>query len=145
MRLTPVLPLLLSLAACAGPADQPDAPEGPNYATPGADGWYDGTTLDGATEVRWRGTNGAVPTNELFSLEVELEEAGAPLAGAVVGVSAFMPGHGHGMNYVPQSTDLGDGRYRVDGMLFHMPGFWELYVDVVRDGVASRASFDLDL
>jgi hypothetical protein len=31
------------------------------------------------------------------------------------------------------------GAYRVDGMLFHMPGYWELYFDLSREGVMERA------
>lgn len=140
-------------AGCAGPgsgaadgvdAAQSDAAQSVTAASDAA-GWRAATTLDGATRVRWRGAAGAIPVNALFELELELAAGGAPLEGAEVGVSAFMPDHGHGLNYVPLTEELGGGRYRVDGLLFHMPGFWQLHVDVVRDGVASRASFDLEL
>ena len=62
-------------------------------------------------------------------------------AGAVepdsVRVDARMPSHGHGMNYRPTVTALGDGRYRAEGLLFHMPGQWEL-IFVVRGAGASE-------
>jgi hypothetical protein len=45
-------------------------------------------------------------------------------------VDALMPAHQHGLNYTPKVTALGDGVFRVDNMLFHMPGLWELQVDV---------------
>lgn len=45
-------------------------------------------------------------------------------------VDATMPEHKHGMNYAPTIRGLGDGRYRVDGLLFHMPGNWEVAFDV---------------
>jgi len=40
-----------------------------------------------------------------------------------------MPSHGHGMNYTPkvsliESTD-NVARYRVDGLVMHMPGEWQ--------------------
>ena len=38
-------------------------------------------------------------------------------------------------------TALGDGAYRVDGLLFHMPGSWEIYVSVAGDGAKERATF----
>ena len=48
----------------------------------------------------------------------------------LVAVDAQMPEHKHGMNYAPTIKAMGDGRYRVDGMLFHMPGSWEVAFDV---------------
>lgn len=51
-------------------------------------------------------------------------------AAELVRVDATMPEHKHGMNYVPTIKGLGDGRYRVDGLLFHMPGSWEVAFDV---------------
>ena len=49
-------------------------------------------------------------------------------------VDAIMPAHQHGMNYTPKVTALGGGAFRVDDMLFHMPGLWELRVDVDING-----------
>ncbi|MEO1108983.1 MAG: hypothetical protein AAFX90_13795 [Pseudomonadota bacterium] len=49
-------------------------------------------------------------------------------------VDAIMPAHRHGMNYTPKVTALGGGAFRVDDMLFHMPGLWELQVDVDING-----------
>ncbi len=49
-------------------------------------------------------------------------------------LDAIMPAHQHGMNYTPKVTALGDGTFRVDDMLFHMPGLWELQVDVDING-----------
>jgi hypothetical protein len=45
-------------------------------------------------------------------------------------VDAVMPAHQHGLNYTPKVTALGDGVFQVEGILFHMPGLWELQVDV---------------
>mgnify|MGYP006267439823 CR=1 FL=1 len=55
----------------------------------------------------------------------------------LVAVDAQMPEHKHGMNYRPTIVSLGEGRYRVDGMVFHMPGRWEINIDV-RDGEESE-------
>ena len=33
----------------------------------------------------------------------------------------------------PRATDHGDGSYRVAGMLLHMGGYWQLFVDVIVD------------
>ena len=60
--------------------------------------------------------------------------AGAPPSADVnwtLRVEGWMPGHGHGMLRQAVVDELGDGRYRVRGMLFHMPGLWELRVLVI--------------
>jgi len=36
-----------------------------------------------------------------------------------------MPEHRHGMNYRPEVKPLAPGRWRAEGLLFHMPGKWE--------------------
>lgn len=65
-----------------------------------------------------------------------------PLA---VRVDADMPAHRHGMNYRPTVRQLGDGRYRVDGLMLHMPGRWRLLFDLSADGRIERLSHELDL
>ncbi len=72
-------------------------------------------------------------------------EGRAPAADVQVSADAAMPHHGHGMNFVPRTTPLGDGRYRIDGLLFHMRGRWELFVDVEDDGLLERAQWTLEV
>ena len=47
-----------------------------------------------------------------------------------VRVDARMPEHRHGMNYKTTVTATGAGRYRAEGLMFHMPGRWEYLFDV---------------
>jgi hypothetical protein len=54
-----------------------------------------------------------------------------------------MPEHKHGMNYRPTIVSLGDGRYRVDGLVFHMAGIWELAIDVRAGEESERLSHEL--
>ena len=49
-------------------------------------------------------------------------------------VNASMPEHGHGMNYAPVVTKVGPGRWRADGLMFHMPGKWELVFELRAGG-----------
>jgi len=60
-----------------------------------------------------------------FSLDLQVCPAPQALA-----VDAWMPAHQHGMNYRPSVTALGGGRYRAEGLMFHMPGRWELVFEV---------------
>jgi len=56
-----------------------------------------------------------------------------------------MPEHKHGMNYAPTLKSNGDGRYRVEGLLFHMPGNWEVAFDVRSGGEIQRLTHDFIL
>ncbi len=64
---------------------------------------------------------------------------------ARIHADAAMPEHDHGMNTKPKVRANSDGSFAVSGMLFHMPGHWELYVDVTSAGVTERAQFDIQL
>ena len=54
-----------------------------------------------------------------------------------VRVDAHMPEHRHGMNYKTQVTAGGGGKYRAEGLMFHMPGRWE-YIFEMRFGGATE-------
>jgi len=41
-------------------------------------------------------------------------------------IDAHMPEHRHGMNYRPTVKPLAPGRWQAEGLMFHMPGKWEL-------------------
>ena len=43
-----------------------------------------------------------------------------------VSIDAQMPEHRHGMNYRPEVKRTGPGRWRAEGLMFHMPGKWQL-------------------
>jgi hypothetical protein len=60
-------------------------------------------------------------------------------------VDAIMPAHRHGMNYTPQITTVGDGVFEVDDMLFHMPGVWEVQVNVAFDMRTELYTSDITL
>ncbi|MEM7309367.1 MAG: FixH family protein [Planctomycetota bacterium] len=89
-----------------------------------------------------------IPLNEPFELDVEVRSSaahGQAVDGARVYVTGWMPDHQHGMVRQPETTELGGGRYRIEGMLFHMPGHWELRVDVIAGRKPERATFDVHL
>lgn len=84
-----------------------------------------------------------------FSVEFETFPKGDAPAPAGVAVDAFMPEHGHGMNYravvKPAATAKSAGspsgaHYRADGLMFHMPGRWDFYFDVRSAGRTERAT-----
>ena len=60
-------------------------------------------------------------------------------------VDAHMPEHRHGMNYAPTVKPIGAGRWHVEGLMFHMPGRWELVFEIRAAGAADRATHPLSL
>jgi hypothetical protein len=69
-----------------------------------------------------------VGTNQLM-LHVTNAE-GEPVAGATVTVEAFMPAHGHGMASPPDVMETEPGSYHVTGLIFSMPGEWEITIGI---------------
>ena len=70
-----------------------------------------------------------------------------PPIGAAAGfmVDARMPEHRHGMNYRARVFRKPDGIYVAEGLLFHMPGLWQLMFDVERGVRMERLTTDIDL
>lgn len=93
-----------------------------------------GVSERGLFEVEVSINPSPIPLNQPFELDVLVTAEGAPPAPEeswTVRVEGWMPGHGHGMLRQAEVDDFGDGRFRVRGMLFHMPGEWELRVLVI--------------
>jgi len=176
MRTPTTLLAAVVLAACRAPEPQPVPPPGPPAAIPvepppaphataaaapaeppeparpepAEAPFRVATSANGRFTLEWRPLDRPdVPKNEHFQLEVRLyrgEGTERPMPGARLNVSGWMPDHGHGMVRRPRAVDLGNGRYRVDGMLFQMGGYWKLFFDVIDENiVAERAEFELHL
>ena len=80
-----------------------------------------------------------------FALDIVVcPEPGTPAPLALV-VDARMPAHRHGMNYRPTVRALGDGRYRAEGLLLHMPGLWQLRFDLSVAGRIERLVHEVEL
>ncbi len=88
-----------------------------------------------------------LPLGRHFALDIVVcMPAGQPLP-ATLQVDADMPAHRHGMNYRSSVSALGGGRFRADGLLFHMAGRWRILFDLPAAGgmPARRISHELDL
>ena len=119
--LAALLALLASLAATATAAC-PAPPAGASVMA------------DGPVQAAWQAEAGAIAVGRPFVLIVLLCPADAQL----LRVDASMPEHRHGMNYRSSLKPLGDGRWRVEGLLWHMSGRWELRLDVQSLGLEHR-------
>lgn len=106
------------------------------------------TSPKGSFTVAWRPVATEIPVNELFEIELLLFEGRGmekPLPGATVKVSAWMPEHLHGMHRLPETIETAPGCYLVRGMMLHMEGLWQLFVDVVAGSVSERTQFEFTL
>jgi hypothetical protein len=79
--------------------------------------------------LAWRALP-AIHASEFFSLDVAVCSRDGQPRVATLRVDAVMPDHGHGMNYRASVRPQGPDRFVVEGLLWHMPGRWELRFDV---------------
>jgi len=112
---------LLSLCLAAGAGAQTACAPAPSGAQ---------TTSAGGVQVWWLPDPAPLAVGRPFALQMQLCPADAQL----LRVDATMPEHRHGMNYRPTVKPLGDGRWRADGLLWHMSGRWQLRLDVRAQG-----------
>jgi hypothetical protein len=78
-------------------------------------------------------------------LHVE-NDAGLEIEGAMIDVDGGMPKHNHGLPTIPRVTEeLGGGDYKLDGMRFHMSGYWEIVVTITTDNGTSKVIIPLQL
>lgn len=84
----------------------------------------------GALQVAWQVEGAPIEVGQHFTLELRL----CPADGVLLRVDATMPEHRHGMNYRPSLARIGPGHWRAEGLMFHMPGRWQLRFEVRNAG-----------
>jgi hypothetical protein len=86
----------------------------------------------GTYVVSWHVDGDKMPLNKVFDLDVTVHKAAdhKPAEGVKLAVNATMPAHHHGMNVKPVVKPVDAGNWLVSGMLFHMPGNWQITLDI---------------
>jgi len=86
-----------------------------------------------------------LPLNRLHAWTVSVTTPeGDAVEGASLRIVGDMPEHGHGLPTQPEMTsELGGGRYRIEGVRFSMPGWWVVTFHVSAGGKVDNASFNL--
>ena len=128
----------LALAAlCAGPP----APQKP------WDSWPELASNAGHYKVRYRLDADPPKRGELFGLRAYVLDASGKELRPKVALLADgdMPEHGHGLVRLPAVSALPDGGFQVSGLRLHMPGRWQIYLDLVEGAHTERAQLDLRL
>jgi hypothetical protein len=96
--------------------------------------------------VRYVSSPAPVPLLAVHSWTVTIVDPNdQPVSDAQLTVLGGMPEHAHGLPTVPQVTSLGDGRYLVEGLKFHMPGAWVVAFRIKAGAVTDSVRFELAL
>ena len=110
----------------------------------GASGSHRFDSNGGRYAVDLETTPPTIAMNQPFDVTLTVTPKNGAAKDLEVQVDARMPAHFHGMNRVAKVTHAGTS-WKAEGLLFHMPGHWELYIDITEGGVTERAQLDVDL
>ena len=135
-----ILLLAVSIAGC-----QPESYEEISIEISQTQPIREAITNEGNYTVRYVPNPSPLPLNEHFTIEVEVTPKANDQKAIEIEVDADMPAHGHGINTAPTIRNEGSGKFIVDGLLFHMKGEWELYIDILDGPVRERAVFPITL
>ena len=95
--------------------------------------------------VAWRPQPSPITVSRHFALDLVVCPKSGVRVPDTLRVDATMPAHRHGMNYKTSVSGKGGGRYRVEGLMFHMPGHWEFAFDVVTGDSVERVAARFDV
>ena len=86
----------------------------------------------GLFQVTIQSDEAPLPLNRIHGWTAHITTSeGRIVDDAMVMVYGGMPEHKHGFPSKPEVTaNLGNGRYRIDGVKFNMPGRWEIWINV---------------
>lgn len=97
--------------------------------------------------VRYSSKRQPIVINQIHGWVLHVETAGGePVTDASIAVDGGMPEHDHGLPTAPEVTrNLGDGNYLVEGLRFHMNGYWELEFTITAGGETDTVVIPLTL
>ena len=101
----------------------------------------------GVYQVSYSPRRGPIVINQIHSWTIHVETAdGQPVTDAAIAVDGDMPQHGHGLPTRPEVTkNLGNGDYLVEGMKFHMGGWWVVDFTIDAHGKQDTVRFNMTL
>jgi hypothetical protein len=143
--------LCTALSSCASPqgATEPTSKsDTTSLSRPPDAGLYHVYNEKETYRVSFKPKPNPIPLVEAFEIDVQVRRhpSGEPVGPVVsLKVDAAMPEHRHGMTTQPRVTRGEGGWFHVDGMMFHMPGHWEIYFDVIEGAVSERATFEIEM
>jgi hypothetical protein len=147
---TPAL-LMASIAGCGSGHSGPDADEALACMTSGRGDMFavglSHTGMNAAYKFELKSAMPATPERQdrgTWVIAISWEATGAPVTGASLTVSPFMPDHQHGPGaYTPQIQAMPTpGQYQISDINTWMPGYWEVTIDAMTpDKIEDSAVF----
>lgn len=102
-------------------------------------------TGTGAFHLEVRTSPDQPPTHGVLVVDLTVtDKRAAPVVGAQVQVTPWMPAHGHGTSVTPTVTELGAGKYRVSNVDLYMPGSWQLRTSI-GDAITDNVTIPVDV
>lgn len=141
---------VLAVAGCPGGGTGADADEALACMTSGrGDTYAVGLEHKGVNTVYNFKLMSAMPAPpgrnlNVWVIQINWEATGAPVTGASLTVTPFMPDHQHGPGaYTPQVMELATpGQYQISDINTWMPGYWEITITATTpDKVEDTAVF----
>lgn len=84
--------------------------------------------------------------NQIHSWTLQLTDGQQrPVSGAEIIVEGGMPEHNHGLATAPSVSSTGNGVYTLQGLRFHMMGYWELTLTISHEGITDTVLITLTL
>lgn len=113
----------------------------------GLDGNPAWTSKSGYYRVSYTSKLNPIVINRIHSWVLHVETADSkPVVDAEITVDGGMPAHDHGLPTSPRTTQyLGDGNYVIEGLRFHMNGYWEIVITINARGRRDTVVIPLDL
>jgi hypothetical protein len=110
----------------------------------GEDSWL---TRSGYYRISYVSELKPIEINRIHNWVVHIETpTGDAVLGARIAVSGGMPLHNHGLPTDPKMTaEISHGDYLLEGVRFHMNGYWELLVTIEADGKRDTVIIPLTL
>lgn len=98
-------------------------------------------------EVRFTSHMDPIAINTMHAWTLHIRgRSDKPVTDATVEVEGGMPDHDHGLPTQPRVTqNLGGGDYLLEGMKFHMGGWWQVTLLIRQGETSDRVTFDLNL
>jgi hypothetical protein len=69
--------------------------------------------------------------NRIHKWQLSIERDNEPVSEANITLVGGMPNHDHGLPTQPEVSSKSEpGRYTVEGIRFHMPGLWQIIINI---------------
>lgn len=104
------------------------------------------TSVNKSFQVSYDSQLQPIVINQIHSWTLHVSNAdGDAINDAVITVKGGMPEHNHGLATQPSIEAVGGGDYLLQGLRFHMMGYWELELAITQGSIMDMVIVKLDL